>query len=72
MLGEFEVGKELEVDMRWNRYNCLITLDQYYQALAHVTNKTIPIGYQLFNYSEIDGTEIRSKFEPDVRDVVVR
>ena len=72
MLGEFEVGKELEVDMRWNRYNCLITLDQYYQALTHVSTKTLPIGYQLFPYAEIDGTEKRTPFNPDIRDLVVR
>ena len=29
------------------------------------------LGYQLYPYAEIDGTEIRKPFEPDVRDLKI-
>ena len=78
-MGLHEAGTKLTTELSWKYADVSIyengKLKEYETILGNgigIPNKTLPIGYLLNSYAEIDGTEIRMQFNPDVRDVVVR
>ncbi len=78
LLNEVEPKTEIEVDLRWNKYLCAAHVKEKryswptYMKVIPTGFKTLPIGYQLFPYAEIDGTEIRSKFEVEIKDLKIK
>lgn len=75
LLCEKNVGHKLAVDMQWNRWCCLAALYDgvgSYRCFKNTGFKTLPIGYQLFPYAEIDGTETKMKFEVEIKDLKIK
>ena len=69
-----KVGTKVDVELSFKHHVFAAIIRGKFGQYSKVEYAPIyfPIGYQLFPYAEIDGTEIRSKFNPDIRDVVVR
>ncbi len=69
-----EVGTKVDVELSFKHHVFAAIIRGKFGQYSKVEYAPIwfPIGYQLFPFAEIDGTEIRTPFNPDVRDVVVR
>jgi hypothetical protein len=77
-IGDFFVGEKLDVKLLFDDRTIAAMVKRphenfySYNANFYRPNNVGKFGYQLFPYAEIDGTEIRMHFNPEVRDVVVR
>ena len=78
LIGEFNVGAKVKVNLEMTNTDYYVSVVVPGMAVRCKQIKfdnhrfTLPIGYQLFPYAEIDGTEKRTPFNPDIRDLVVR
>ena len=78
LIGEFNVGAKVKVNLEMTNTDYYVSVVVPGMAVRCKQIKfdkhrfTLPIGYQLFPYAEIDGTEKRKPFEVDIKDVVVR
>ena len=69
-----KVGTKVDVELSFKHHVFAAIIRGKFGQYSKVEYAPIyfPIGYQLFPFAEIDGTEKRTPFNPDVRDVVVR
>jgi len=78
MIGEFKIGQEISVHIYWLK--SLIAIEIYkpssnfptHDVCHHRLNLTLPIGYLLRPYAEIDGPEdVQTKFDVDIRNLKI-
>jgi len=69
-----KVGTKVDVELSFKHHVFAAIIRGKFGQYSKVEYAPIyfPIGYQLFPYAEIDGTEKRTPFNPDIRDLVVR
>ena len=76
-LGMFAVGDKLNIMLKWNESNCyaFVKHKRYsyppYQAFVPTGFKTLPFGWLLGNYAEIDNTNNKTPFHCPVEDLRV-
>jgi len=78
VLGLFDAGTKLEAQLHWLESMCGIEIYKYggYKYPTHdvykpLENSTLPIGWLLKNYAEIDNTNNKTPFHCPVEDLMV-
>ena len=71
VIGYGKAGESFNVMLTWD-YVWAEAIVGNQSALIYNGNHACKLGYQLYPYAEIDGTEKRKPFEVDIKDVVVR
>jgi len=77
VLGLFDVGKKIYIRLYWTTSVCMVAIfDDLKTASTHINskhrfNKTLPVGWLLHNYAEIDNTNNKTPFHCPVEDLRV-
>ena len=73
-LGNFEAGDKVSSILTWNKYECsaFVECGKYHHIAFKATGfKTLPFGWLLRNYAEIDNTNNKTPFHCQVEDLRV-
>jgi hypothetical protein len=74
-LGNHKIGENIFTDLRWNEYLCMAAVyyrTETYRQFKNIGFNTLPIGFLLNPYAEIDGKENKQiPFEVEIKDLKV-
>lgn len=77
-IGDFKVGAKVKSNLEMTETDYYASVVEPGRAVKWKQIKfdkphvTLPIGWQLFPYAEIDGTEKRSKLEVEITDLKIK
>jgi len=77
-LGMFDVGTKVDVSEYWDTKRGMASIDIYNKLgvfasmSTPITTKTLPVGFQLFPFAEIDGTNKKKPFDVEITNIKIR
>lgn len=77
LLCEVKPKTEIDAELRYNEHVCAAHVKEKryswpnYAKVIPTGFKTLPLGFQLFPYAEIDGTDIQTPLMVDIKDLKI-
>ena len=77
LIGEYKVGAKVKPNLEMTDTDYYVSVVEPLKStrikqIKFNKRKTLPIGWQLYPYAEIDGTEKRSKLEVEITDLKIK
>jgi len=71
-LRSYEVGEKISPELKMNKYGHLLCIDDLNSYVLIDNYQTLPIGFQLFPFAEIDGTNKKKPFDVEITNIKIR